>query len=291
MEEFELQIKQGSITVNLDNLKAELKEISDKYKNIIIKEDEVALAKKDLARLRKIRKSVDDRRKEVKAEWEKPFKEFEAEVKEALSIIDAPISEIDGIVKEYERQEKADKEQHCRELFDANVGEYAEYIEFGDVFKDAWLNKSATDTEILSDISGARLKVKTDVEAIKALNSEFETEIIEEYKKTKELSAAIQRNTQLISAKQLAEKKAEEEAQAKIDAERKAKEEAERKAAEAEKRAEEAEKKVEEPVVLPFDEEPKKDYAVFTVRVQDEEQYEQVKQFCEFSEIQYTVVR
>lgn len=284
MEEFELQIKQGSITVNLDNLKAELKEISDKYKNIIIKEDEVALAKKDLARLRKIRKSVDDRRKEVKAEWEKPFKEFEAEVKEALSIIDAPISEIDGIVKEYERQEKADKEQHCRELFDANVGEYAEYIEFGDVFKDSWLNKSATDTEILSDISGARLKVKTDIEAIKALGSEFETEIIDEYKKTKELSAAIQRNTQLISAKQLAEKKADEEAQAKIEAERKAREEAERKAAEAEKRAEEAEQ--EEKPVLPFG-----DYAVFTVRVQDEEQYEQVKQFCEFSEIQYAVVR
>ena len=284
MEEFELQIKQGSITVNLDNLKSELKEISDKYKNIIIKEDEVTLAKKDLAHLRKIRKSVDDRRKEVKAEWEKPFKEFETEVKEALSIIDAPISEIDGIVKEYERQEKADKEQHCRELFDANVGEYAEYIEFGDVFKDSWLNKSATDTEIISDLSGARLKVKTDLEAIKALGSEFETEIIEEYKKTKELSAAIQRNTQLISAKQLAEKKAEEEAQAKIEAERKAREEAERKAAEAEKRVEEAEQ--EEKPVLPFG-----DYAVFTVRVQDEEQYEQVKQFCEFSEIQYAVVR
>ena len=292
MNELEIQIsKQGEISFNLESLKKELSEIADRYEGIVVSEESIPLAKKDLAELRKTAKEIEDRRKAIKKEWSKPYDAFEKEVKVALEIINKPISDIDKQIKEYESQAKAEKEQHCRELFDANVGEYAEYIEFGDVFKDAWINKSATDTEILSDISGARLKVKTDIEAIKSLGSEFETEIIDEYKKTKELSAAIQRNTQLVSAKQLAEKKAEEEAQAKIEAERRAKEEAERKAAEAEKRAEEAEKKAEEPVVLPFDEEPKKDYAVFTVRVQDEEQYEQVKQFCEFSEIQYSVVR
>lgn len=278
MEEFELQIKQGSITVNLDNLKSELKEISDKYKNVIIKEDEVALAKKDLARLRKIRKSVDDRRKEVKAEWERPFKDFEQEVKDALSIIDAPISEIDGIVKEYESQAKAEKEQHCRELYEENIGEYADYAPFSEIFDDKWLNKSTEDSSIVSDISMVKTKVMADLDAIKALNSEFESEIIAEYKKSRQLSLAIKRNSDLVSAKQLAEKKADEEAQAKIEAERKAREEAEQ-------RAIEAEKKVEEVHPLPFE-----GIGVFTVRPKTNEEHEQLKQFLELADIQYSVV-
>lgn len=284
MSEFELKIQQGAITTNLDNLKKELTEIADKYKGVVVSEHMIPEAKKDLASLRALAKEVDDRRKAVKKEWEKPYKDFEAEVKSALEIINAPIEEIDRQLKEFEAQRKAEKEQHVRELYEENIGEYADYAPFSEIFDDKWLNKSTEDSSIVSDISMVKTKVMADLDAIKALNSEFESEVIAEYRKSRQLSFAIKRNSDLVSAKQLAEKKADEEAQAKIEAERKAREEAERKATEAEKRAEEAEQ--EEKPVLPFG-----DYAVFTVRVQDEEQYEQVKQFCEFSEIQYAVVR
>ena len=256
MSDFELQIKQGTITVNLDNLKAELKEISEKYKGIVIKEDEVTLAKKDLARLRKIRKSVDDRRKEVKAEWNKPYEQFESEVKDALAIIDTPIDEINGIIKDYESQAKADKEQHWRELFDANIGDCAEYLEFADVFKDTWLNKSTTDNEILSDISGARVKIIADMDAIKALSSEFEDELIAFYKKSKSLTDTIQRNSQLISAKALAEKKVAEE----------------------------------KAVVQTVEEKPKEYYAVFTVRCKDEASSDELEAFLRLNEIAYSII-
>ena len=286
MNDFELQINAGSITTNLDSLKTELQEIADKYKGLVITEEQTAVAKKDLASLRKVRKSVDDRRKMVKSEWNKPYETFEKQVKEAIAIIDAPINEIDKKLKDFEAEEKKRKQEHCKQLFTENVGDLAEFITYESVYRDTWLNKSTTDNEIISDISGARVKVKTDIDAITALNSEFHDELIEVYKRTGQLTDAIQRNTQLISAKQLAEKKAEEDAQAKIEAERRAREEAEQKAAEAEKRAEEAEKKAEEP----FNEESKKDYAVFTVRVKNEEQAQQVRQFCEFSDIQYSVI-
>ena len=286
MNNFELQINAGSITTNLDSLKAELQEIADKYEGLIITEEQTAVAKKDLASLRKVRKSVDDRRKEVKSEWNKPYEAFEKQVKEALAIIDKPISEIDKKLKDFEAEEKKRKQEHCKQLFTENVGDLADYITYESVYRDTWLNKSTTDNEIISDISGARVKVKADLDAITALNSEFHDEVLDAYKRTGQLADAIQRNTQLISAKQLAEKKAEEEAQAKIEAERKAREEAEQRAIEAEKKAEEAEKANEEP----FGEEPKKDYAVFTVRVKNEDQAQQVRQFCEFSDIQYSVI-
>ena len=284
MNDFELKITQGVIKTNLDTLKNELTEIADKYKDLVIQEKDIKLAKSDLANLRKIRKSVDDRRKEVKREWSKPYEVFEKEVKEAIEIIDKPIEQIDEKLKEFENQAKAEKEQHCRELFDKNIGDCAEYVEFSDVFKDTWLNKSTSDNEILSDISGARVKVHSDLEAIKALDSEFEAEVIEYYKKTKQLSDAIQRNSQLISAKQLAEKKAEEEAQAKIEAERKAREEAEKRAEEAEKKIEEVKEEPIEP--LPFDY-----LATFTIRIHDEVMKEELETFLRLNEItDYSIV-
>ncbi len=283
MGEFELKIKAGSISTNLDSLKAELSEISEQCKGVVITEKTVPDAKKDLARLRAIVKDIEDRRKSVKKEWNAPYTAFETEVKQALEIINAPIDEINRQIKEFESQAKAEKEQHCRELFDENIGDCAEYVEFSDVFKDAWLNKSTSDNEILSDISGARVKVHSDLEAIKALGSEFEAEVIEYYKKTKQLSDAIQRNSQLISAKELATKKAEEEAQAKIEAERKAREEAEKKAEEAEKQL----VKQEEPIeTLPFDYS-----AVFTIRIHDEVMKEELETFLRLNEItDYSIV-
>lgn len=287
MNDFELQITQGAIKTNLDDLKKELAEIADRYKDLIIKEKDIKPAKADLANLRKIKKSVDDRRKEIKAEWNKPYEAFEKEVKEAIAIIDEPIEQIDSKLKEFEAQRKNEKELHCRELFEENIGELTDFLKFSDVFRDTWLNKSVEDTEIISDISGERLKVKNDLEAIRALGSEIEDTLIEVYKSSgRVLATAIQKNSDYLQTKALAEKKAEEDAQAKIEAERRAKEEAEQKAAEATKRAEEAEKKAEEP----FNEEPKKDYAVFTVRVKNEKQAQQVRQFCEFSDIQYSVI-
>jgi len=267
MNELQIKFEQGSISTNLAKLKDELQEIASKYEGVVVSEDAVTIAKKDLAELRKLSKEIDDRRKQVKKEWNKPFTDFENEVKSALEILNEPINLIDGQIKEFERQQKADKEQHCRELFESSVGEYAEYIEFSDVFRDTWLNKSTTDNEILSDISGARLKVSTDLEAIKALNSEFENEVIAEYKRTGELSAAIQRNSQLVSAKQIAEQKVEQRI------------------------TEEVKQEITEEIKQEIKKEDKQEtesYAVFTVRT-NKEDAEELQAFLDLNGIEYEV--
>lgn len=277
MNDFQLTIKEGVISTNLEALKAELTEIAERHDGVIVTEDTVPEAKKDLAELRKVAKEIDDRRKTVKKEWNKPYTDFENEVKAALEIINKPIALIDGQIKEFEAQRKADKEQHVRELYAENIQGLEEYLPFADIFDEKWLNVSTKDNDIIFDINGLVNQVKMDIEAIKALGSEFEEECIRAYKQSgNQLPAAIQRNTQLISAKQLAEKKAQEEAQAKIEAEKKAREEAERRQAEAEQRAAEAAQKQaeaeqrleetkEEPIAadeaLPFDE----DKATFTI--------------------------
>lgn len=275
MNDFQLTIKEGAITTNLEALKKELTEIAERHKGVIVTEDTVPMAKKDLADLRRTAKEIDDRRKTVKKQWNAPYTAFENEVKAALEIINEPIELIDKQVKDFEAQRKADKEQHVREIYAEQIQGLDEYLPFADIFDEKWLNASTKDNDIIFDINSAVNQVKMDLEAIKALGSEFEEECIKAYKQSgNQLTAAIQRNTQLISAKELAEKKAQEEAQAKIEAEKRAREEAERrqaeaeqKAAEAEQKQAEAEQKLEEakeeaiPEALPFDE----DKATFTI--------------------------
>ena len=275
MNDFQLTIKEGAITTNLEALKKELTEIAERHKGVIVTEDTVPMAKKDLADLRRTAKEIVDRRKTVKKQWNAPYTAFENEVKAALEIINEPIELIDKQVKDFEAQRKADKEQHVRDIYAEQIQDLDEYLPFADIFDEKWLNASTKDNDIIFDINSAVNQVKMDLEAIKALGSEFEEECIKAYKQSgNQLTAAIQRNTQLISAKELAEKKAQEEAQAKIEAEKRAREEAERrqaeaeqKAAEAEQKQAEAEQKLEEakeeaiPEALPFDE----DKATFTI--------------------------
>ncbi len=267
MNDFELKMTTGEISTNLGDLRTELSEIADKYKGIVIKEIDIPLAKKDLAELRKIRKSVDDRRKEIKSEWQKPYLAFAKEVKDALAIIDKPIGQIDSMLKDFEVQRKHEKELHCREIFDDAVGDLGEYLTFDRCFKESWLNKSTEDNEILSDISGERLKVNNDLEVIRTLKSEFEEEVLKVYKESGcQLAAAIQRNQQLTSAKELAEKRAEEQAKEKELAKKRAEEQAKEK----------------EPAVEPM---PETYRLTFTIRVYDKAIADELQAYLRMNDI------
>lgn len=273
MNNFELNITKGSISTNLDTLKQELEEIAKNYEGVVVSEDTIPLAKKDLASLRALVKEVEDRRKAVKKEWNQPYADFEAEVKNALAIINKPIDLINEQLKEFELQRKADKEQHVREIYAENIREYEEYLPFSEIFDEKWLNVSTTDKDIIFDINAKLTQVKIDLEAIKALQSEFEDEVIKAYKESgNQLSTAIQRNTQLITAKKMATEKAKEEVRNEVIAEIK----------------EEVKEEVREEIAK---EEPKTDaIAIFTVRPKDKDQEQQIRQFLEFSEIQYSAI-
>lgn len=208
MNEFELSIREGAITTNLDSLKAELSEVAERYTGVVVSEETIPQAKTDLADLRKIVKEIEDRRKSVKKIWEKPYKNFEAEVKAALEIINEPIELIDKQVKDFANQQKEDKKNHIKELYEEQIKGYEDFLPLEKIFNEKWLNASTKDSEIIFDINGHVTKIKADMDAIDALQSEFKDEIIKAYKESgNSLSAAIQRNTQLISAKAIAEQK------------------------------------------------------------------------------------
>ena len=212
--EFQIAQTAGSITCNFDELKKELSEKMSVYDGIVVSEDNVKLAKDDLANLRKVKKGIEDKRKEAKKIFNAPYEAFEKQVKELVALVDEPISLIDKQVKDFADRDKGIKEQHVRELYQQEVVDkgYEEYLPFASIFNEKWLNKSTPDSDILFDLNGAVTKIRMDMDALHALKSEFEDELIKAYKESgNQLTAAIQRNQQLISAKEIAEKKESEE--------------------------------------------------------------------------------
>ena len=204
-------VKPGEISFNLDELKKNLSEEMDHYKNLVVSEDSLKADKKDLAMLRKAYKELNDRKVAVKKAFMEPYTKFEDEVKEALEIINEPISIIDKQIKVFEEEQKKAKLEYCRNLFEENVGDLGEYITFEKVFNEKWLNVSTKGKDIIEDISIFTIRVKNDLNAISALGSEIESELLSVYKRTGELSAAIQKNTDYINTKALAEKRLAEE--------------------------------------------------------------------------------
>ena len=204
---------QGEITFNLDSLKENLAVEMETYKNLVVTEDTVKDSKKDLAMLRKVRKELNDKKIEVKKAFMSPYTKFEDEVKEALKIIDEPIELIDSQVKEFEEQAKEEKKEHCREVYyDTIPKDVCDFLPFEKVFRENWLNATTKDKDIKGDLEIDRIRVENDLNAIKALKSEIEDVLLDIYKERGELSVVIQKNTDYLNTKALAEKKVEEKA-------------------------------------------------------------------------------
>lgn len=297
MGNFSVQVTQtpGIIDFDFDAVKVAVEEKTSVYNGIVVAETDIPNAKKDLADLRKFRKELDDSRKAVKNEWMKPYEAFEERAKQLLKLIDEPIALIDGQLKDFEKARIEAKQKHLHDLYEQNIGGLAEYLPFESLKKPSWDNKSISDQDIVYSIQEAAVKVSTDLDAIHALHSECEENLINAYKRSGNvLSAAIAENTRYLEAKAQVKERIRQEQ------EHKAREEAERKAAEAE--AERKASEIAKTDVLDADFEkksqnsdlktPKDDFInppepAFWIGVFDEKAMEDIRAYCEFNEIPY----
>ena len=139
---------------------------------------------------------------EIKKEYNKPLDDFENEVKTVLEVIDKPINMIDGKLKLFEENRIAAKKEHIKELYNENIGSLERFLPFDSVFNPKWTNATSKDQDVIYDLSEKKLKVKTDLEAISALNSEIFDDLLDVYVNSgNNLTAAIQRHNQYLADK------------------------------------------------------------------------------------------
>ncbi len=298
MEELQVQVKvkAGEIVCNFDEVKDALRNQMQAYQELEVTEENIPERKADVATLRKIMKAADDRRKAVKAEFLVPLNEYEAKAKELNGIIEEQVSRINDGLNIFEQKRIEEKRIACRALYDQEIGDLAEYLPYGVIKSSRWDNKTVLANEIISEIQTAKMKVRNDLNTIKALGSEIEEKLLAVYKSSgNNLASAVQKNTEYLETKKAAEIRVRAEAEAKAREEEERREE-ERRAEEARKIASEAQwgdkeqtpsvPQKAEPEEFPFPEEP-----VLTIRVKGADDIEALKDFLQMAGIEYEEVR
>lgn len=204
MEELKVVQQAGVINTNLDSIEAEIKEQMAEYKDYVVTEDSVKTDKKVLADLRKLEKDLNKARIATKKEYMKAFDEFEGRCKSVIALVSEPINLINSQIELFDEEKKLEKVKHIKELYADNIKDLEKFLPFEKVMKanPKWTNASTKDSDILFDLNGMILKIKNDLTAIHALNSEIEQECIDTYANFgNDLSMAIQRNSQYIADK------------------------------------------------------------------------------------------
>ena len=182
------EVEQKPIHFNYDELKTQITEKAELYKNMVYDENQVKEAKADRATLNKFKSALEGKRRDVKKECLKPFEEFEAQVNDLIRIIDEPIKLIDTQVKNYEEEEKQQKAIAIHEKF--NDMEFPDFVKFEMISNPKWLNKSVSIKKITEELVEERQRVESAVQTLESL-PDFGFEAMEEYKKTLDLGRAI----------------------------------------------------------------------------------------------------
>lgn len=199
----------ASIQTNKEAVKAYLADLTAPYKTMVITEDGIPAAKKDLANLRKIITGIEEQRKAVKATWMAPYDSYAADCKEIQSDVNEAIANIDGQIKDFDRRKKEEKKQRLLDLFIENSADVSDYISFEDLFDSKWLNATFSEIDAANSIVAQIEDIREGLETIRALESEYEAAMLNEYGKSHNLSKALAEGKRLEAIQ-----KAEEERRA-----------------------------------------------------------------------------
>lgn len=204
---------------NNEELKAEIAEKMQEYKSLAFTEETIKEAKADRAKLNKLMTAFEDERKRIKKMCMTPYDAFEKQVKELVALIDEPIKLIDSQIKEVEEKRRNDKRKEIENLF-RTIG-FQPFVTLEKIWDEKWLNASVSMSRVEDQMKTCMYQIGNDVTTINNL-PEFSFEAMEVYKKSLNLTMAIQEGQRLSEIQK--RKAAYEEAQ-----KRKATEEAERK--------------------------------------------------------------
>ena len=193
MNDIKLLVEQqaGKITFNYEETKAFLEEKMSEYDGAVFTDESMKYAKGEVAFLRKLKSQMDGERKKVKAAWMVPYEDFKGKVDDLLLLVDKPIGLIDGQIKDYERRKKEEKRDVCRKIYEQEIGDMAEYLPFERIYEEKWLNATTSVKTITDEIKGRVQTATSQINTIKMMGSEAVGAALDLYRKTLDITAAI----------------------------------------------------------------------------------------------------
>lgn len=207
-------LRQFQIEANFEETKAWLTENLEPLRTMAVTPESTAQAKQYRAAVRKIRDRIDESRKMAKAAALEAYSSFETKCKELTALCEEAANALDVQIKAMEEAAKQEKKNRLAEYFARVVGDMAEWLTFDDCFNPKWLNATYAESTAWMDINAAIDRCRADLNAIRALHSEFETTLMDEYTRTRNISAVLVKNETLGRMKAAEEERNRKEAEA-----------------------------------------------------------------------------
>lgn len=207
-------LRQFQIEANFEETKAWLTENLEPLRTMAVTPESTAQAKQYRAAVRKVRDRIDESRKMAKAAALEAYSSFEIKCKELTALCEEAANALDVQIKAMEEAAKQEKKNRLAEYFAQVVGDMAEWLTFDDCFNPKWLNATYAESTAWMDINAAIDRCRADLNAIRALHSEFETTLLDEYTRTRNISAVLVKNETLGRMKAAEEERKRKEAEA-----------------------------------------------------------------------------
>ena len=198
-------LRNFDIQANFDECKAWLDENLAPYRTMVVTEDGIASAKSYRATIRKVAARIDECRKMAKEAAMQSYKPFEEKCKALTALCDESAANLDGQIKAFDEAKKAEKGERLRAFFNQSIGEMNDFLTFDAVYNPRWLNATYSEEQARKDIICEIAKCANAVESLRTLHSEFETTLLDEFRRTHDLAACLKRNENLTRLKEIEE--------------------------------------------------------------------------------------
>lgn len=208
------ELRKQSISANFDETKAWLTENLEPLRTMAVTPESMSQSKQYRAAIRRVRDRIDESRKLAKAAAMEAYSDFETKCKELTALCDEAANALDVQIKAMENAAKEEKRLRLMEYFSQVVCDMAEWLTFDDCFNPKWLNATYAESAAWMDIDAAIDRCRADLNAIRALHSEFETTLLDEYTRTRNISAVLVKNETLCRMKAVEEERKRKEAEA-----------------------------------------------------------------------------
>ena len=189
-------------TWDLSALRAEIHNMLAEYKGIVYTEADMKDAKKDRTDLGKFIKQIDDARKEYKKKCLAPYATIEPQLKELTEMIENQRKIIDHAIKDYEEQQKEEKQESVRKYYDRKaviLGDMADDL-YKKIFKPQWVNPSKAKSKYEEEIVDAISKAAADIKEIKSKKSPFVDTLLNLYSETLSMDRVNEKQAELEEA-------------------------------------------------------------------------------------------
>lgn len=192
-------VKEPSFEENFDLIKAQVAQMVEPYRGVVVTDQSYSGAKAVRANLNKLAKQINDSRLAVQKKAEAPIKAFKAKADEVIAVINEVADPLKDRIAEYEAEQDAAKTKDINDMVDhllrLNLADEERdvFLARGFQLDKKWLNRSTTLSAIRKEVESSIKLFQQDYDSVRkaSVSTEAKVFMLDSFRKGASAAEAI----------------------------------------------------------------------------------------------------